>query len=165
MTAGTSPSAEATRRGRVGFRIIGGLKFVSGLLLFAAGLGMFRLFQGDLGTELDWLARHLKLDPDSHLFHTALAWVTGLDRKSLRAIEAGTFFYALLHLIEGSGLYLERDWAGYLTIVATSALVPFEGYEVVHKVNLLKLAVLVVNLGFVAYVVVKLREERRQRHG
>jgi uncharacterized membrane protein (DUF2068 family) len=67
--------------------------------------------------------------------------------------------------VEGSGLILERDWAGYLTVIATSALVPFEIYEIARKVNPLKVAVLVVNLGFVAYLVVKLRQERRQQHG
>jgi uncharacterized membrane protein (DUF2068 family) len=161
-------SAGGSARGPVGFRIIGALKLGSGLLLLAAGLGMFRLFKNNVTAELDWAARHLKLDPDNHVFHMALEWVGGLDRKHLRVIEAGTFFYALLHILEGTGLILERDWAGYLTVVATSALVPFEIYEVVQKSNppqilLLKLLVLVVNLGFVVYVVVKLRQEHRQR--
>jgi uncharacterized membrane protein (DUF2068 family) len=165
MTPGAPPSAGGKHGGPVGFRIIGGLKLASGLLLLAAGLGMFRLFQYDVGTQLEWVVRHLKLDPDNRVFHMMTDWITGLDRKTLRAIEAGTFFYAALHMVEGGGLILERDWAGYLTIVATSALVPFEVYEVVHKANLLKLFVLIVNLGFVAYVIVKLREERRERRG
>jgi uncharacterized membrane protein (DUF2068 family) len=165
MKPGALPSSGGKGRGPVGFRIIGGLKLASSLMLVAAGVGMFQLFQHDLGMQLDWLARNLKLDPENRVFHMATDWITGLDRKTLKAIEAGTFFYALLHVVEGTGLVLERDWAGYLTIVATSALVPFEAYEIVHKANLLKLAVLVVNLGFVAYVVVKLRQEHRQRHG
>ena len=70
-----------------------------------------------------------------------------------------------MHVVEGTGLILERDWAGYLTVIATSALVPFECYEIFQKESnlLLKIPVLVVNLGFVVYVVVKLRQERRER--
>jgi uncharacterized membrane protein (DUF2068 family) len=147
----------------MGLRIIGALKLASGLMLLAAGLGMFRLFKNDVTAQIDWAARHLKLDPDNRVFQWALHWVSGLDRKKLQLIEAGTFFYALLHIVEGTGLILEREWAGYLMVVATSALVPFELYEVVRKVNPIKIVVLVVNLGFVVYVVVKLRQEHRQR--
>jgi uncharacterized membrane protein (DUF2068 family) len=163
MTDESPPIPGGTSRGPVGFRVIGALKLASGLMLLAAGFGMFRLFKNDVTTELDWAARHLKLDTDNEIFHMALQWVSGLDRKHLHLIEAGTFFYAILHIVEGTGLVLERDWAGYLTVVATSALVPFELYEVVHKVNPLKIAVLIVNLGFVVYVVVKLRQEHRER--
>jgi uncharacterized membrane protein (DUF2068 family) len=151
------------RRGPVGFRVIGVLKLASGVFLFAAWLGMFRLFKSDVTEQLEWLVRHLKLDPDNRVFHLLFDWASGLDRKALRAIEAGTFFYAVLHIVEGIGLILERFWAGYLTVIATSALVPFEIYEVIHKVNWLKILVLIVNLGFVVYVVVKLRQERRER--
>jgi uncharacterized membrane protein (DUF2068 family) len=161
VTAGRSRS----RPGFLGFRIIGALKLISGALLFAAWVGMFRLFHSDLTTDVDWFLRHFHLDSDNLVVHMVLAGVSGIDRKTLHAIQAGTFFYALLHVVEGTGLVLERDWAGYLTVVATSALVPFEIYEIVHKVNVLKISVLVVNLGFVVYVALKLREERRQRRG
>jgi uncharacterized membrane protein (DUF2068 family) len=161
MTAGPS----GTRHGVTGFRIIGLLKLASGLLLFAAWVGMFRLFHSDLTADVDWFLRHFHLDSDNRVFHMVVAGVAGIDRKTLHAIQAGTFFYALLHVVEGTGLILEQDWAGYLMVIATSALVPFEVYEIVHKANPLKLGVLVVNLGLVAYVVVKLRQERRQRQG
>ena len=174
MTAEASPITGGSPRGPLGFRIIGALKLASGLLLFAAWLGMFRLFKSDLTVELEWAIRHLRLDPDNRVFHMAYEWVGGLDRKKMHAIEAGTFFYALLHVVEGTGLILERDWAGYLTVIATSALVPFECYEILQKssapkILLLKVLVLIVNLGFVVYVVVKLRQEqqaaRAQRGG
>jgi len=149
--------------GPLGFRIIGVLKLTGGLFMFAAWFGMFRLFKNDVTTQLDWMARHLRLDPENHVFHKVVGYVSGIDRKQLHALEAGTFFYAVLHLVEGTGLVMEKDWAGYLMVIATSSLVPFEGYEVIHKFNSLKLFVLIVNLGFVVYVVAKLRQERRDR--
>jgi uncharacterized membrane protein (DUF2068 family) len=153
------------RRGPSGFRIIGALKLTSGLLLFIAWLGMFRLLHSDLSRDVEWFVRHLHLDSDNHVVHLALVNVARINHKTLHAIQAGTFFYALLHVVEGVGLILERDWAGYLTVIATSALVPFEVYEIALKPNPLKVAILVVNLGFVVYVVYKLREEHRQRRG
>jgi uncharacterized membrane protein (DUF2068 family) len=150
-------------KGPIGFRVIGILKLSGGLLMFAAWLGMFRLFKNGAADDLEWAARHLRLDPDNHYFQKALGWVSGLDRKHLHAIEAGTFFYAMLHIVEGTGLFFERSWAGYLTIIATSSLVPFEVYEIIHKVNPVKIFVLIVNLGFVVYVAIKLRQENRER--
>jgi uncharacterized membrane protein (DUF2068 family) len=157
------PGAGGNRPGMFGLRIIGALKLASGLMLFAAWVGMFRLVHSDLTRDVDWLVRHFRLDSENRVVHLVLIHVAGINRKTLHAIQAGTFFYALLHVVEGTGLILERDWAGYLMVIATSALVPFEVYEIVHKANSLKLAVLVINLALVVYVVVKLRQERRQR--
>ena len=84
---------------------------------------------------------------------------------SSAALEAGTFFYALLHVIEGTGLILGKDWAGYLVIVATSSLVPFEIYEIAHKISLLRIAIFVLNVGIVIYLIVTLRKERQARTG
>jgi uncharacterized membrane protein (DUF2068 family) len=141
------------------------LKLASGLGLFAAWFGMFRLFKSDVSAQLEWAARHLKLDPDNHLFHLVAGSISRVNRKTLHTLEAGTFFYAVLHVVEGMGLVFEQYWAGYLMVVATSALVPFEIYEVVHggspRVRALKVLVLLVNLGFVVYVVIKLRQEHR----
>jgi uncharacterized membrane protein (DUF2068 family) len=149
-------------RGPLGFRIIGALKLTNGLLMFVAWLGMFRLFKNGLTEEIDWVVRHFRLDPENRCFHMAIDWLSGLDRKHLRAIEAGTFFYALLHVVEGAGLIFGRQWAGYLTIIATSSLIPFEVYEIFRKVNPLKIVVLVVNIGFVVYLAMKLRQEHRE---
>ncbi len=108
------------------------------------------------GQGLEHLVTHLGLDPQNHIIHTVISRLTGIDRVHLRAIEAGTFFYALLHLIEGIGLILERDWAGYLVIVATSSLVPFEIYEISQKLSLARIAILVLNLAIVVYLIVAL---------
>ena len=73
----------------------------------------------------------------------------------------GTFFYALLHTIEGIGLILERDWAGYLVIVATSSLIPFEIYEIARKFTSVRIALFLLNVGIVIYLIVALRRSAR----
>jgi len=50
--------------------------------------------------------------------------------------------YAAMLLAEGIGLWLELTWAAYLTVVSTSLLLPFELYEVIERVSMLRVGVL-----------------------
>lgn len=145
----------------LGFRVIGALKLASALLLFAAGFGIFRLLNKDLGEVLEHFVSRLHLDPENRLVHGAIARLAGIDRAHLKAIGAGTFFYALLELVEGAGLLLQRRWAGYLTVIATGLLLPLEVYEIARKTNAVRMAVLLANLVILTYLIFKLRQERR----
>jgi uncharacterized membrane protein (DUF2068 family) len=147
--------------GRLGYRLIGALKLATGLLLAAAGFGIFKLMKTDLGTTLDHVVRRLHLDPDGWVVQEVAARVTGIKRSQLMAIGAGTFFYAFLGFLEGTGLILRKRWASYLTIVITASLLPFEGYELARKLTWVRLAVLAVNLAILAYLVVMVRREVR----
>jgi len=60
-------------------------------------------------------------------------------------------------LLEGIGLWLERSWAAYLTVISTSLLLPFELYEVIDRVSILRVGVLLLNLVIVLYLVVQLK--------
>jgi uncharacterized membrane protein (DUF2068 family) len=147
--------------GYLGFRIIGLFKVASGLLFLAVGVGLFRYLDKDLRQTVHHAISLLRLDPDNRYIHQAINWVSGLDHKQLRAIQAGTFIYAFLHILEGTGLLLKKRWAGFLTVIITGSLIPLEGYEVFEKYNHIKLAVLVVNVGIVIYLIWKLRQESR----
>jgi uncharacterized membrane protein (DUF2068 family) len=155
------PAASST--GYYGFKVIGSLKLLSGLLALAAGMGATRFLAHDPGPKLEHAVTHLGLDPRNQVIHEVIRKLTGLDPTHLRAIAAGTFFYAVLHLIEGIGLILEQTWAGYLVVVATSTLVPFEIYEIAKKPTPLRFAVLLLNIGIVVYLIVTIRKEHTHR--
>ena len=69
-----------------------------------------------------------------------------------------TLGYAGMLLLEGVGLWLERSWAAYLTVISKSLLLPFELYEVIDRVSLLRVGVLVLNLVIVLYLLVQLKK-------
>ena len=152
-----------SRSGYMGFRVIGFLKLTSGLIAVVLGFVFVRWVSRDPGQSIERWSAHLGLDPHNHFINLIISTLTGIDRSRLRAIQAGTFFYAILHLIEGIGLILERDWAGYLVVLATSSLIPFEIYEIIQKHSLVRIAVLIVNLAIVAYLVVQLRKHHAAR--
>jgi len=72
-------------------------------------------------------------------------------------LAIGAFAYSLLEGTEGIGLAMRRRWAEYLTVIATGVLIPFEAYEVVHKVTLFRVGALLLNLAVVGYLAYRKR--------
>ncbi len=156
---------KTTGRGSIGLRLIGAFKFVSGVLLVALGIGVFRGSRDGLGEEVEHLVAVLKLDPGNRSIHTAIEKISGISPKQLRAIGVGTFLYALIYLAEGGGLLLGKLWAEYFTVLATGLFIPLEIYEVATRPSLVKIAVLVINILCVIYVANQLRRRLREETG
>jgi uncharacterized membrane protein (DUF2068 family) len=152
-----------SRSGYLGFRVIGIYKLVTGVLALIAGLAFVRFVSRDPALFLAQWTSYLGLDRDNPLIHRLISALTGIDRSRLHAMEAGTFFFAALRLVEGVGLVLERDWAGYLVVFATGSLIPFEIYEIFQKHSLPRIAILIVNIGIVVYLTIQLRKHHAAR--
>ena len=56
-----------------------------------------------------------------------------MNDRLLRRIGEVGFIYAALDLVEGTGLYLEKVWAEYLTLAITASFLPWEIFEVLRK--------------------------------
>ena len=76
-----------------------------------------------------------------------------------RLIQLGLLVtaYAALEATEMVGLWFNRRWAEYLTLVATTALVPFELYELYLRVSVFKVVTLVINVAIVIYLLLAKR--------
>jgi len=72
-------------------------------------------------------------------------------------LAIGAIVYALLEGTEGVGLAMRRRWAEYLTVIATGILIPYEAYEVIHKVTLFKVGALLLNVAVVGYLAYRKR--------
>jgi len=75
-------------------------------------------------------------------------------------LAVGTFVYAAVFLVEGTGLLLRKRWAEYLTTIVTASFVPFELYEMAHTPSVLKAAGIALNVAIVVYLIVRLRQKR-----
>ncbi len=75
----------------------------------------------------------------------------------LRILALVLLAFAALEAVEGVGLWFNKRWAEYLTFVATTALVPFEVYELTNGVSAFKLIALVINLAVVIYLLLAKR--------
>jgi len=79
--------------------------------------------------------------------------VARLPPARLVELAVAAFAYAALFTTEGIGLLLGKQWAEWLTIVATTSFIPFEIVEVVHKVTVVRVSLLVANAAIVAYLI------------
>jgi uncharacterized membrane protein (DUF2068 family) len=75
-----------------------------------------------------------------------------LPADRIRLIGVALAAYALLEGVEAVGLWMQKRWAEYLTLIATSAFLPLEIYELTKGVTALKVVALVVNLAIVLYL-------------
>ena len=66
--------------------------------------------------------------------------------RSCRRIGALAFSYAALSLAEGIGLYLEKAWGEFLTLAITASFLPWEIFEIFHRLTWVRVGLLVVNV-------------------
>jgi uncharacterized membrane protein (DUF2068 family) len=75
-----------------------------------------------------------------------------LKSSTLDLVAVGVLGYAALEGIEAIGLWFQKRWAEYLTLIATALFIPLEVYEIVHKGSPLKVVALIVNVAVVVYL-------------
>jgi uncharacterized membrane protein (DUF2068 family) len=129
-------------------------------LLIATGIGALSLLHENVAAAARHLVDLLRVDPDNRLVHALLRRLLAVDDRKLKELSIGTFFYAALVLTEGTGLILRKHWAEYFTIITTSALIPFEIYELLKRFSVAKVVVMAVNVAVVWYLVIRVRQRR-----
>src|SRR3954469_24251350 len=141
-------------------------KFVKAILFVLAALGAFGLMQHGVAEQArDW-GSALAFTSGQHLVRTVVTFLTGLSRAKIGALGLGALFYAALFATEGVGLWRERRWAEYLTVIATGSLIPFEIWEIAHRPTPIKFATFILNVIVVIYLIVRLRRPRgAAKHG
>jgi uncharacterized membrane protein (DUF2068 family) len=141
-------------------RLIAIFKLFKAGLLIAFGVGAFRLIHRDLGGVLDHWIRALRFDPGQHYLDIALAKASDVTPDQIRKIGVGSFIYAALFLTEGTGLWLRKRWAEWLTVIITSSLVPVEIYEIHRHPGWVKVVVLALNVAIVVYLIYHMRSRK-----
>ena len=144
-------------RHHTGMAAIAVFKLFKAALLLLVGFGLLELMHADIAAVFSLLLESLHINTDTRLVHALMLKVDALQPHSILIAGAISLGYAALLLAEGIGLWLELSWAAYLTVVSTSALVPFEVYEIIERVTLPRIILLAVNLVIVLYLVKQLK--------
>jgi uncharacterized membrane protein (DUF2068 family) len=162
MVAVTTGAADRPRSRRV-LRLIAVERSGRGLLLLGAGVYLLFHVNSDFGRLGERVMRAVELDPRRPFLHRIVAYLHHLHAAQLRTAAILAVGYGVLELVEGTGLWLDRLWAEYLTVIATSLLVPLELYELARHPSVWKASGILVNVAIVAYLTYLLR--RRLKSG
>lgn len=141
-------------------RTIAVFKLVKALLMLVVALGAHALVGQELNQWARDMAGDLQIRAHSHYIRILLGKLGAMDPHSLNAISLVAIGYAVLLSAEGIGLWLEKRWAEYMTIIITVSLVPVELYEIWRHATVTRFVVLALNLAVVAYLVIILRRGR-----
>lgn len=169
----TGPAAEApiVRRGKeirsdYILRLFAIERFGRFLLFAAFAYGILRFAHSRLtiteafNRELPILrsaARELGFNVDKSGVIGLIRHILHISQSKLTLIAAAVSALAVISLIESIGLWLARRWGEYFAMVATSAFLPFEIYELYDKFTVTKVLLLLLNITLVVYLVLNRR--------
>lgn len=88
------------------------------------------------------------------LSNTLLRFQGVFDFKAIHIYEVAAIIalLAALEAIEMIGLWQGKRWAEYLTFLATILFIPYEIYELIHGVTVIKVIALVINVAIAVYL-------------
>jgi uncharacterized membrane protein (DUF2068 family) len=145
--------------------LIAAFKLAQALLFVAIGVGALKMVHKDVGDELARLAHHLRFNPESRFVDFIVEKASILDDRLLKRIGTLVFIYAGLDMIEGIGLYLEKAWAEYFTLILTASFLPWEVFEIFRRLTVPRVALFTVNAMVLVYLLKLVIERGRLRVG
>jgi uncharacterized membrane protein (DUF2068 family) len=141
-------------------------RFLRALLFAGLAIGVWRFLASRLTIEEAYdrelpavrtLLRQLGLNVQHSRLLGLINSAFTLDPRILAWLAIGAAGYAVIEVIEGTGLWLLRRWGEYFAVVATSVFLPYEIYDLTVKVTALRLVAFLINLALVVYLVVAKR--------
>lgn len=76
-----------------------------------------------------------------------------LKTATLQIVILTAAAYAVVEGVEAVGLWHEKRWAEYLTVVATAGFLPIEIHELEKRVTAFRIGALVVNIAILVYLI------------
>jgi uncharacterized membrane protein (DUF2068 family) len=137
------------------------VKMVKGLAMIGLGITALRLMHKDIAAMLQAIAEHVHVDPDGRYMHWLVSRLTGIPARKFEVLGFGAFAYGAVFLVESIGLFLNKLWAEWLTVITTAGLIPLEVYEIFHRFRVFKVVVLAVNVAIVVYLIRQVRAQHR----
>ncbi len=128
--------------------------------LLAAFLAVVELDLGGLRDTADAVAESLGGIADNSGRGGSHAWlvrhlrdVGSWQDRTIRVLLVIAIGYAVLEGVEAFGLWRERRWAEYLTVVATVGFLPLEIHELTERVTVVRVVMFVLNLAVLVWLV------------
>lgn len=135
-----------------GLRAVATVEFAKGMVVLLGAIGVLTLLHHDLFNVAVNLLFTFHIDPARHVGQAVLNTADRMNDKQLWGIAGLGFAYASVRFVEGYGLWHARVWAEWFAILSGCLYLPWEIHALLHKADLLKWMLLVVNIAIVVYI-------------
>jgi uncharacterized membrane protein (DUF2068 family) len=171
VATGPASGAPRVRRGkelRSAFilRVFAVERFLRAILFTGLAIGVWRFAASRMSVEQAYdrelpavrtLLRQLGFNVNHNKLLGLIQHAFTLNSHTLTLLAVGAALYAVLEIVEGTGLWLLKRWGEYFAMVATSIFLPYEIYDLTAKVTVLRLLAFLINLALVIYLVLAKR--------
>ena len=144
-------------------RVIAVYKAAKAIGLVLVAMAAFHLDRSQNFDHLVHWLEQLSLSDSNGLRWRLVEKLQSMGPSKFVAIGLVALAYAAIFATEGIGLWLQKYWAEWFTVVATGSLVPLEIYEAVRRFSGFKLVTLSTNIAIVAYLVRVALQSRQSR--
>jgi len=141
-------------------RTIAMFEVTKAAIVLLVGCGLFHLMHKNLDEVAERLVRVLHVNPEGKLSNLFFELASHSNDRNLWVLALGTFAYASVRSTEAYGLWREREWAQWFSLLSTALYLPPELYWIVRHPNWLKCSVFLVNVAIFLFMV-GLRINRR----
>lgn len=146
----TVPGTKEHRARLQALRTVALMEFVKGLLVLAAALGI--AFFVDATDVAGWFLQSLHISPDRHFAQLLLRLAGRLSDAKVWVVVTIACGYSGLRFVEAYGLWRARAWAEWVALISGTLYLPFEIRLLIHRVSLLHLSFLAVNLAVIGFM-------------
>src|SRR3954463_8748806 len=147
-------------------KLIAVFKMLKGVFLLSLGISLIFLNSRTrwMDSISDWATDELLVVHSKSLHYVLNQLQKLLTGGHLRATGVLSLFYSAVLFTEGIGVYLQKRWAEFLMVIATSALIPLEIHHLFVKRSVAAVVILLVNCFIVWFLYRVLRRERPRAH-
>lgn len=135
-------------------------KTLKAVVLIIVGFKLLTLVNQDVHAwASDFVTRH-GIDIGNRYVKATLERLVGVTGGQIAFWSIVALVYSGVLLVEAGGLWLQKRWAEYLTVVSTALLVPLELYEIYERFTWVRIVILAVNVFIVWYLATRLMDEK-----
>lgn len=149
-----------------GVRTVATVEFVKGLIVVAAGLGVFSMrHHKDLWGIAESFLEFFHANPYHHYVGVFIALVSRFSDVRLWKIALAAAVYAAMRFVEAYGLWYALPWAEWMAIISGSVYIPFEMIDLIRRPSPIRVAIIAINTLVVLYMLhirIQAAESRRR---
>jgi len=137
----------------VALRTIAMFEVTKAAIVLLLGCGLFHLMHKNLDEVAERLVQVLHVNPEGKLSNLFFELASHSSDRNLWVLALGALAYASVRSTEAYGLWREREWAQWFSLLSTALYLPPELYWMLRHPSWLKCAVLIINIVIFLFMV------------